>query len=78
MQADWKSLPAYMQTLIQESGTKIFLKDYRKIIGDNIDAVADLEEAGYKKDKIIALLTHEPLAKWPKVVRRLLEQKKQT
>lgn len=56
----------------EEMRTQIFEKDYQKHLWLGLSAVRSLRGAGYSIDDVIALLTYEPLAKWPKVVRRFL------
>lgn len=53
------------------------LKEYLKNLGSALLALSDLQKMGYGKEKIIAILTTEPLAKWPKLIRRLKEFRKE-
>jgi hypothetical protein len=47
--------------------------DYPKLIRNGIDTINYLEKNGYSKEQAIALLIHEPLSRWEKVVNRLYE-----
>jgi len=50
-------------------------KEYGEIIRAGVASLHTLEEFGYTKEKAIALLSREPLVKWEKTVRRIIEQK---
>ena|GEM_PF-1528494 len=60
--------------LADEVMNQVFEVEYRKLLEKSIDAFRRLEQNGYSKDKAIALLIHEPLSRWEKVVNRLLEE----
>jgi hypothetical protein len=72
--------PNYLWTVTNEEDTefikrisnKLLIEEYKKTITDGIEVIQKMEENGYAKDEIIALLTHEPLAKWGKVVGRII------
>jgi hypothetical protein len=52
---------------------KMLVEEYRRILSDGVEAIEKMEENGYTKEEIIALLTYEPLAKWGKVVARIID-----
>lgn len=58
-----------------EAAEKVFDDEYQGIIIRGADSITTLRNAGYSKEKIIALLMLEPLSKWRKVTDRLLEDK---
>ena len=60
---------------IKTISNKLLVVEYGKSINDGIEAIQKMEENGYTKDEIIALLTYEPLAKWKKSVSRIVENK---
>ncbi|MBI5079663.1 hypothetical protein HZB06_03310 [Candidatus Wolfebacteria bacterium] len=62
------------EALIKKTAENVYKTEYRRLIKDGIDALTKLEENGRSKEEIIALLINEPLAKWKKVVKRLLEK----
>ncbi len=59
------------QKMITETVKQVFETEYHKLIKDGIDAFQDLIDNGYTTAQTIALLNAEPLARWPKIVRRL-------
>lgn len=70
-----KTAEKELQKLINEGIYKIFSLEYPNILTSGLESITKLELAGYEKDKILAILQHEPLAKWKKVTDRLLEDK---
>lgn len=50
---------------------KYFKAKYKKTITDGIGSIKKLQRMGWDNDHIISLLLHEPLAKWPKLVKLL-------
>ncbi len=60
--------------VVEESVQKVLVEEYHEMIKNGIEAVMVLERSGYTKDQIINLLIIEPLARWPKLVKRISEQ----
>lgn len=52
---------------------KYFVDKYENVLRSGLESLKKMEKMGYSKDDTIAMLTHEPLEKWPKVVNRLKE-----
>lgn len=50
-----------------------FVDKYENILRKGLESMKKMQKMGYSNDEAIALLTHEPLEKWPKVVGRLKE-----
>ncbi len=68
---------------IQRSGLfwkineQVFVEEYNKLVRDGINSAFNLRLKGdYTTEEVIAILIKEPLSKWPKVTKRLLEIKK--
>ena len=59
---------------IAETAKQIFIDDYRELIRNGIKAFQDLIDNGYSTEQTIALLNAEPLAKWSKIVKRLIQK----
>lgn len=53
----------------------VLRKEYHRLIRNGIDSFLLLEQ-GYGTESALSFCINEPLAKWPKIARRLLEQKK--
>ncbi len=66
----------YFDTFKEDVGWEIFVDKYHKILAEGISAFEDLKESGLKRDVIVRILSHEPLDKWPKVAKRIIEQRK--
>jgi hypothetical protein len=64
-----------MKEIIEEVVDEVYVKEYNKLIEDGIASFVQLQVNGYLSKEVIALLINEPLSKWKKVVRRLLEAK---
>ena len=69
----WLKTSDEVRALTREVVEKVLVKEYRKTLADGVLAVRKMEEAGYGREEIIAILTHEPLAKWEKVVARVIK-----
>ncbi|MFA5830231.1 MAG: hypothetical protein WC878_00195 [Candidatus Paceibacterota bacterium] len=69
----WLKSSDEVRALTKRVKDRVLVDEYKEIIINGTDAIQKMEEAGYEKDEIIALLTHEPLAKWGKVVGRITE-----
>ncbi|MCK9352305.1 MAG: hypothetical protein WCT49_05935 [Candidatus Paceibacterota bacterium] len=69
----WMKADDKTRALTEKTVQKILVEEYKNNINNASLAVYKMEKAGYEKEEIIALLTHEPLAKWGKVVGRVLE-----
>lgn len=54
-----------------ESIKQVFTAEYRQIMKDGLDAYQSLTKMGKSQAEALALLEHEPLQRWPKVVERL-------
>jgi hypothetical protein len=61
------------RALSEETSEEVYIKEYRRLLKTAMRAIKKMEEAGYDKEEITAFLTHEPLAKWEKAVKRVLE-----
>ena len=59
---------------IIETVKQVFETEYRELIRNGIRSFQDLIDNGYTTEQTVALLNAEPLAKWPKVVRRLTKK----
>lgn len=70
----WLKTSDEIRALAKEVIEKVLSKEYQEILANGVRAVRKMETAGYEKEEIITLLTHEPLAKWEKVVERVLEK----
>lgn len=62
--------------LWQETAKRVLVDEYSDIIDNAIVAFDQLRESGYSQAETIAMLSDKRLADWPKMVKRLLEQKK--
>jgi len=63
-------------SLYQETVERILTKEYRDIIQKAVNSYVNLVEAGnFSVQEATALLTDQPLKKWSKTARRVLEQK---
>lgn len=54
---------------------KVYETEYKEILDNGINAISQLRQSGYSRDRIVALLIKEPLSRWPKLVGRIKEQK---
>lgn len=71
---DIKDLPIEDRLKSRNIKKKIFTKELDDTIWKGVLSVHSLTESlGYAQDKALALLSPEPLAKWPKVVKRMCE-----
>ncbi|MDO8507354.1 MAG: hypothetical protein Q7S53_02195 [bacterium] len=71
---DIKDLPMADRLKSRNIKKKIFTKELDDAIWKGVLSVHSLTESlGYTQDKALALLSPEPLAKWPKVVKRMCE-----
>jgi hypothetical protein len=70
----WTKFDDETRTLAKEVANRVLTEEYDQILNQGINALRTMESAGYAKEEIIALLTHEPLARWGKVVGRVLEK----
>ena len=61
--------------LVEEVVKEIWEIEYRRLLESGLNAFLDLTKAGYSKEEVIAILVHEPLARWPKVAKRLVKIK---
>lgn len=50
-------------------------EEYKKDVENALETLKNLTKLGYSKNQIVALLTHEPILRWPKLAQRLLETK---
>jgi len=73
LEYEWLNANDETRALAKKVANRIFKKEYKEILEKGAEAIQKMEEAGYEKEEIIALLTHEPLARWGKVVGRVLE-----
>ncbi len=71
-----ENFKGWYEPLADRAIKDVFELEYKELLQDGIDAFTKLEKSGYSKDQVIAILIHEPLAKWKKVAKRLLEAKK--
>lgn len=61
-------------SFINSQFLKVFRDEYsREIINPAIESVRYLKNHGWKTEKILNLMINEPLAKWPKLVKRIEE-----
>ncbi len=67
----WLKSSDEVRELTKRVKERVLVDEYREIITSGINAVQKMEQTGYEKEEIIALLTHEPLAKWGKAVKRI-------
>jgi hypothetical protein len=68
----WLKSSAEVRALTKRVKDRALIDEYKEIIINGIDAIRNMEEAGYNKEEIIALLTHEPLARWKRVTKRII------
>lgn len=57
--------------LVKLTIKKTFGQEYERVVSDGIFSFLELKNGGYTIEETIGLLNFEPLAKWPKVVKRL-------
>lgn len=67
-----KRLGVKFTPMIKKIAKQVFVEDYPKLLEESVDAMFDLQIEEYSNEKIVALLSTEPLRKWRKVVDRLL------
>ncbi len=61
---------------IERAADTVFGPEYRQAVVKGITAYQDLrQKVGYDDEAAIAILTHEPLTRWPLVARRIMEAK---
>jgi hypothetical protein len=63
-----------LQPLFEKAKQVVFEEEYMEVLQNAFSAIEKMENDGYGKEEIIALFTHEPLAKWEKVAGRVLEK----
>jgi len=61
--------------LLNKTAENVFITEYHQLLRNGAEALQQLEDNGYSKDKAIGVLIHEPLSNWQKTVGRLLENK---
>lgn len=72
---DWKDKKD--DALWQEVAQKVLVEDYKKIFEGAVASFDRLEKGGgYTREEIIAMFADKALPEWPKITRRLLEQKR--
>ncbi len=69
----WLKSSDKVRELTKRVKGRVLIDEYHEIIINGINSIQKMEQAGYEKEEIIALLTHEPLTKWGKVVKRIIE-----
>jgi hypothetical protein len=69
----WMSESEETTAMSEKIEHEIYFEEYENVLSEATNAIKKMEDAGYEKEEIIALLTHEPLAKWGKVVEKVLE-----
>lgn len=63
--------------LFWKNNKMVFVDEYNKMLKDGINTAFNLRFKGsYTTEEVIAILIKEPLSKWPKVSKRLLQVKK--
>ncbi len=60
---------------IENIVTEIWVNDFQKHIQEGIRAFMLLKDLNFSNEETMAFLSIEPLAKWPKAVNRLIEQR---
>jgi hypothetical protein len=56
---------------------KVFVDEYHELIEKSLDAFKRLkDEGGYPHGQAIEILSQEPLDRWEKVAKRLIEERK--
>lgn len=68
----WMKTSDEIRALSKRVRDRVLIEEYKEILANGVDSVRKMEAGGYDKEEIIALLTHEPLAKWGKAVGRVL------
>lgn len=63
----------FLADMLNIIALRFLTSEYRKIVKLGIRAFKTLKKAEYSLDERIAILGHEPLARWPKVTRRIKE-----
>src|SRR5690606_32694913 len=71
-----EAIGAEYASTVDEVVNEVFEKEYKQCIASAVEAIAKLSENGYSTAKIIGLLLHEPLRRWPKLVTDLLASQK--
>lgn len=61
---------------INKAIDRVYGEEYWSLISSSVEAIKKLETAGFSKEKIIALLTHEPLIRWAKVTNRMIDNRR--
>ena len=56
--------------------TEVFQNESYQMLKGATEALVELEEKGWSKDDIISMLQTEPIVKWPKVTKRMIDRKK--
>jgi len=58
--------------MLERSIERIYGTEYKETFNGAFDALRHFEDAGYPREKTIALLVHEPLPRWGKLADRVL------
>ncbi len=61
--------------LVAEETERVLKDEYQRMLARGVAALVFLEQNGYSREQVIALLTIEPLRKWGKVATRLVAAK---
>jgi len=72
--ADEKKLHKAVPRIMADVRSQVFGQEYETLLNKGVAALMRLELDGYTPDRAIALLVHEPLARWEKVVSRLRKE----
>ncbi len=59
------------RSIVSDISEKVFGFEYRQLLKESIDGIEKLKKIGLSREEIIAILIHEPLARWRKVIQRL-------
>lgn len=62
-------------SLIERIVKEVYGTEYHRLIAEGIAVFERLRKEGYSMEQTIALLINEPLSKWAKVARRILEDR---
>jgi hypothetical protein len=72
---DWKKMEH--EPIYQEVAQRMLVNEYRNIIQNAVNSYGELAQKGrYTVQETSALLYDKPLSDWPKMVRRILMQKR--
>lgn len=59
------------EATIKKEIERVFVTEYKELIKKGTEAFETLNEIGYSKEQVMAILIHEPLSRWEKVVKRI-------